>query len=44
MYQNFISCLYEARHVFGDTAHHQELKNALAASGFAYVRGGLLDV
>ena len=30
--------LYEAQHVSGNT-HHQELKTALAASGFAYVKG-----
>jgi hypothetical protein len=40
VYQNFISYLYEAQHVFGrHTAHHQEPKTALAASGFAYVEG-----
>jgi hypothetical protein len=40
MYQNFIiPHLYEAQHVSGDTAHHQELKTALAASGFLYVEG-----
>jgi len=40
MYQNFnIPYLYEAQHVSGDTAHHQEPKTALAASGFAYVEG-----
>jgi hypothetical protein len=27
----FISYLYEAQHVLGDTAHHQEPKTALAA-------------
>jgi hypothetical protein len=36
MYQNFICLyLYEAQHVLGDTAHHQEPKTALAASGFS---------
>jgi hypothetical protein len=35
----FISYLYEAQHVSGDTAHHQEPKTALAASGFACVEG-----
>ena len=39
VYQNFISYLYEAQHVSGDTAHHQEPKNALAVSGFPYVEG-----
>jgi len=40
MYQNFIiPYLYEAQHVSGDTAHHQEPKTALAASGFSYVKG-----
>jgi hypothetical protein len=29
-----IPYLYEAQHVSGDTAHHQEPKTALAASGF----------
>ena len=38
MYQNLISYLYEAQHVMGDTAHHQEPKTVLAASGFAYVQ------
>ena len=34
MYQNFnIPYLYEAQHVSGDTAHHQEPKTALAATG-----------
>jgi hypothetical protein len=38
MYQNFIiPHLYEAQHVSGNTAHHQEPETALAASGFAYV-------
>jgi hypothetical protein len=32
-----IPYLYEAQHVSGDTAHHQEPKTALAASGFSYV-------
>jgi hypothetical protein len=27
------------QHVSGDTTHHQELKTALAVSGFAYVKG-----
>ena len=35
----FISYLYEVQHVSGNTAHHQEPKTALAASGFAYVEG-----
>jgi hypothetical protein len=35
----FIPYLYEAQHVLGDTAHHQEPKTAQAASGFAYVEG-----
>jgi hypothetical protein len=40
MYQNFIiPYLYVAQNVSGDTAHHQEPKTALAASGFAYVVG-----
>ena len=44
MYQNYIiPYLYEAQHVSGDTAHHQEPKTALAASGFSYVEG-CLDV
>ena len=34
-----IPYLYEAQHVSGNTAHHQEPKTALAASGFAYVEG-----
>jgi hypothetical protein len=34
-----IPYLYEAQHVSGDTAHHQEPKTALAASGFSYVEG-----
>jgi hypothetical protein len=34
-----IPYLYEAQHVLGDTAHHQEPKTALAAFGFSYVRG-----
>jgi hypothetical protein len=34
-----IPYLYEARHVSGDTAHHQEPKIALAASGVSYVEG-----
>jgi hypothetical protein len=36
VFQNFfiIPNLYEAQHVSGDTAHHQEPKTALAASGF----------
>jgi hypothetical protein len=36
-YQNFISYLYKAQHVSGDTPpiHYQEPKTALAASGFA---------
>ena len=34
-----IPYLYEAQHVSGDTAHHQEPKTALAASGFAYMEG-----
>jgi hypothetical protein len=35
VYQNFIiPYLYEAQHVSGDTAHHQEPKTALAAPGF----------
>jgi hypothetical protein len=39
MYQHFvIPYLYEAQHVSGDTAHHQEPKTALAASGF-FIRG-----
>jgi len=29
----FISYLYEAQHVSGDSAHHQEPKTALAISG-----------
>jgi hypothetical protein len=38
MYQKLIiSYLCEAQHVSGDTAHHQEPKTALAASGFACV-------
>jgi hypothetical protein len=44
IYQNFIiPYLYETQHVSGDTAHHQEPKTALAASGFLYVEG-CLDV
>ena len=41
MYQNFIiPYLYEAQKCFGrHTAHHQEPKTALAASGFSYVEG-----
>jgi hypothetical protein len=34
-----IPYLYEAQHVLGDSAHHQEPKTALAASGFLYVEG-----
>jgi len=38
VYQNFISYLNKAQHIFGrHTAHHQEPKTAKAASGFAYV-------
>ena len=37
MYQNFISYLYEAQHVSGDTPPIiRGPKTALAASGFAY--------
>jgi len=39
VYQNPTSYLYEAQRISGDTAHHQEPKTALAASGFAYVEG-----
>jgi hypothetical protein len=40
MYQNFIiPYLYEAQHVLGDTAHHQDPKTALATSGFTYTEG-----
>jgi hypothetical protein len=39
VYQNFISYLYEAQHVSGDTTHHQETKISLAASGFEYLEG-----
>ena len=40
MYQNFIiPYLRVAQHVSGDTAHHQEPKTALAASGFSYLEG-----
>jgi len=35
----FISYLYEAQHVSGDTAHHQEPKTVLAASVLACVEG-----
>jgi hypothetical protein len=35
MYQNYIiPYLYEAQHVSGHTAHHQEPKTVLAASEF----------
>jgi len=37
MYQHFISYLYEAQRFGQHTAHHQEPKTALAASGFACV-------
>jgi len=45
-HQNFIiPYLCKAQHVSGDTQpHHQEPKTALAASGFSYVEGRLLDV
>jgi hypothetical protein len=39
VYKNFISYLYEAQCVSGDTTHHQELKTALAASGFTNMEG-----
>jgi hypothetical protein len=43
VYPNFIiPYLYEVQHVTGNTAHHQEPKTALAASGFVYMDGTVL--
>ena len=40
VYQNFIIiCLYDGQRLKQHIDHHQELKTALAASGFAYVKG-----
>jgi hypothetical protein len=40
VYQNFVSYLYEAQHVLGDTPPIiRSLKLLLAASGFAYMEG-----
>jgi hypothetical protein len=45
VYQNLlIHDLYEAQHVLCDTAHHQEPKTVLAASGFKYVFGCRLQL
>jgi hypothetical protein len=40
VYQNLLLHVYIKLNMFGQyTAHHQELKTAIAASGFAYVKG-----